>query len=284
MATTTPNFGWSVPTSTDLVKDGATAIETLGDSIDASLVDLKGGTTGQVLAKASATDMDFTWAASGIPATIFDAKGDIIAASADDTAARLAVGSNNQVLTADSSTATGLKWATPSAGPTGWSLLNAGGTAMTGAATITVSSISAKQLLVLIDEASSASAGSILSVRPNNLNTSIYNLFGIRNTLESPYTPTLFNHLSDFGVTGGVKIADMASAGDFSSGYAFFDLCDQTGTKMFHSAGSGNSGTYQFRQYILSGTVAVAAAITSISVVSSVGNFDSGTLYVYGAN
>ena len=61
MATTTPNFGWSVPTSTDLVKDGATAIETLGDSIDASLVDLKGGTTGQVLAKNSNTDMDFIW-------------------------------------------------------------------------------------------------------------------------------------------------------------------------------------------------------------------------------
>ena len=62
MATTTPNFGWSVPTSTDLVKDGATAIETLGDSIDASFVDLKGGTTGQVLSKASGTDLDFTWA------------------------------------------------------------------------------------------------------------------------------------------------------------------------------------------------------------------------------
>jgi hypothetical protein len=61
MATTTPNFGWVVPTSTDLVKDGATAIETLGDSIDASLVDLKGGTTGQVLSKNSGTDMDFTW-------------------------------------------------------------------------------------------------------------------------------------------------------------------------------------------------------------------------------
>jgi len=37
MATTTPNYGWTVPTSTDLVKDGATAIETLGDSIDASM-------------------------------------------------------------------------------------------------------------------------------------------------------------------------------------------------------------------------------------------------------
>jgi|688.fasta_scaffold78864_3 hypothetical protein len=62
MATTTPNYGWTVPTSTDLVKDGATAIETLGDAIDASLVDLKGGTSGQILTKASGTDMDFTWA------------------------------------------------------------------------------------------------------------------------------------------------------------------------------------------------------------------------------
>jgi hypothetical protein len=61
MATTTPNFGWVVPTSTDLVKNGATAIETLGDSIDASFVDLKGGTSGQVLSKASNTDLDYSW-------------------------------------------------------------------------------------------------------------------------------------------------------------------------------------------------------------------------------
>jgi hypothetical protein len=120
MATTTPNFGWAVPTSTDLVKDGAVAIETLGDSIDASLVDLKGGTTGQVLAKASGTDMDFSWVAqddsNAIQNAIVDAKGDIIAATANDTPSRLAVGANNTVLTADSSTATGLKWATPSSG------------------------------------------------------------------------------------------------------------------------------------------------------------------------
>jgi hypothetical protein len=61
MATTTPNFGWPVPTSTDLVKDGATAIEALGDGIDTSMVDLKGGTTGQILAKATNADMDFAW-------------------------------------------------------------------------------------------------------------------------------------------------------------------------------------------------------------------------------
>lgn len=61
MATTTTNFGWDIPQSTDLVKDGATAIAALGQDIDTALVDLKGGTTGQVLAKASGTDLDFTW-------------------------------------------------------------------------------------------------------------------------------------------------------------------------------------------------------------------------------
>ena len=61
MATTTTNFGWDIPQSTDLVKDGATAIATLGQDIDTALVDLKGGTSGQVLAKNSGTDLDFTW-------------------------------------------------------------------------------------------------------------------------------------------------------------------------------------------------------------------------------
>ena len=120
MATVTPNFNWPVPTSTDLVKDGATAIEALGDSIDASLVDLKGGTTGQVLSKTSGTDMDFTWVtsddANAIQNSIVDAKGDLISATANDTPARLAVGTNGQVLTADSTAATGLAWATASAG------------------------------------------------------------------------------------------------------------------------------------------------------------------------
>jgi hypothetical protein len=136
MATTTTNFGWDIPQSTDLVKDGATAIAALGQDIDTAFVDLKGGSTGQVLAKASATDLDYSWttpqvgditavtAGTGISgggtggdvtitnsmATAIDAKGDLIGGTGADTFARLAVGSNFGWLKADSSTATGLAW------------------------------------------------------------------------------------------------------------------------------------------------------------------------------
>ncbi len=86
----TTNYNWATPADTDLVKDGAAAIRTLGSSIDTTV---------------------FNNAGAAIAKTIVDAKGDIIAATAADTVARLAVGANDTVLTADSSTATGLKWA-----------------------------------------------------------------------------------------------------------------------------------------------------------------------------
>ena len=82
---TSPNYGWLEPDNTDLVKNGALAIRTLGNAIDATM-------------------------ATMTPKSIVDAKGDLIAASAADTPARLAVGANDLVLSADSAEATGLKY------------------------------------------------------------------------------------------------------------------------------------------------------------------------------
>jgi hypothetical protein len=61
MSNPTSNFGWQMPTSTDLVTDLPADFEVFGQAVDTALADLKGGTTGQVLSKASGTDMDFTW-------------------------------------------------------------------------------------------------------------------------------------------------------------------------------------------------------------------------------
>ena len=118
MANPTSNFNWQMPTPTNLVTDLPADFEVFGQAVDSSMADLLGGTTGQVLAKNSNTNMDFVWVtsddANAIQNTIVDAKGDLIGATAADTPARLAVGTNGQVLTADSTAATGLAWATPS--------------------------------------------------------------------------------------------------------------------------------------------------------------------------
>jgi hypothetical protein len=137
MATTT-NFGWETPDDTDLVKDGALAMRTLGNSIDTSFVDLKGGTTGQILSKASNTDLDYTWinndqgditgvtAGTGISgggtsgtvtitndmATTITAAGDIVVGTGNGTYDNLPIGTTGQVLTADTTVSPyKVKWA-----------------------------------------------------------------------------------------------------------------------------------------------------------------------------
>jgi hypothetical protein len=280
MATTTPNFGWTVPTSTDLVKDGATAIETLGDAIDASLVDLKGGTSGQVLAKNSNTDMDFAWVtdATGIPATIFDAKGDIIAATAADTASRLAVGANNTVLTADSSTATGLKWA---AGPTAGAMTQIADTTLASAAAdITFSSIPSthNHLKLVISGSSSTTSfnGAAFYVQVNGDSGGNYSFSTVAKYAGAGATMTLEGQNSQTQIELGTIWCGQAVANSLSSiDMTFFNYKLTTLHKgMVYSGGSWTDAPGFGTGW---GRWKSTSAITSIKLYSTAGNFMTGT-------
>jgi hypothetical protein len=281
MATTTPNFGWPVPTSTDLVKDGATAIEALGDSIDASLLDLKGGTSGQVLSKNSNTDMDFTWVtsddANAIQNTIVDAKGDLIGATAADTPARLAVGTNGQVLTADSTAATGLKWAAPSGG----ALILTGSADFTTSSAVNINNcFSATYLnyLVLINLTAVSATDSDLSVR--------LRVGGADNSAASYFDNTYQNNGSSAG-GNRVNSATSWAFGNMASSKAtqlatqatFYDPFSSITTKVLSQSNRWNSSDNN--QFIMVNEHRVASSFDGVSFIPTSGTI-SGKIRIYG--
>lgn len=260
---TTSNFGWTTPADTDLVKDGAAAIRTLGNGIDTSLVDLKGGTTGQVLAKASNTDLDFTWS-SVDPLTILDAKGDLISATAADTPARLAVGTNGQVLAANSSTATGLEWQTISSG--GMTLLST--TSLTSSST-TVSSISGNytDLQIVIVNAS-VDSDSIIQARLNSDSGTNYQFSnGNQNAIKLSQS----NSVDQTGTASNNWVINLPR---YSS---------TTHHKPLRvTGGYVNSATGGQVTYADGGAWRSNSAINEFTVSTGGASFDSGTIYIYG--
>ena len=253
MATTT-NYSWTTPDDTALVKDGASAIRSLGTAIDTTV---------------------FNNASAAIAKTIVDAKGDIIAATAADTVSRLAVGANDTVLTADSTAATGLKWASAASGAN-WSLLNSGGTALTGAQEITISGISGKdKIMILIDGASSANASSVMAIRINGVDPTFAT--GVKIAGEATYAN------SNLATTGATSFGKMSgNAGSTVNGFALITGCNTSGTKVFNYGGSGNSSTASGHEaYLGGGYYTTASTVSSVGIRSGTGNLDAGTIYVY---
>jgi hypothetical protein len=280
MATTTPNFGWPVPTSTDLVKDGATAIEALGDSIDASLLDLKGGTSGQVLSKNSNTDMDFTWVtsddANAIQNTIVDAKGDLIAATAADTPARLAVGTNGQILTADSTAATGLAWAAaPSSG--GLTLIST--TSLTSTSTTISATLTSYKNVFMLLKMISASTTTDMKMRMNadtgsNYSTNI--VFGTGSTAAGRSS-----NAATSLVISNISVGTTARAA-VNGSMNVYRVNDTNEIVMDFTTRNDNNSDYRTDRGC--GVYDNTAAISSFTFFLDSGTFTGGTIYLYGVN
>ena len=219
-------------------------------------------------------------------ATEIDALGDLVVGTGADTFARLAVGANGTVLTAASGEATGLEWAAPAGGGgKTWTLLNAGGTALTGAQTITVSGISdIEDLMIFIVQASSASASSLIALRFNGDTAANYGNVGFEINPSGTYNAANYG-IAQNTANNRFNLSTMSNnANSQVSGGVWVSGGKSTGIKaIMGNAGAGaNGGTSQTLNSQI-GFYSASAAITSVSVVSSSGNFDNGTLYVYGA-
>jgi len=278
----TTNYNWVTPADSDLVKDGAAAIRTLGSSIDTSVKSLNAGTT--------AGDLDYytsataktrvaigtsgqsltvvggvpAWAAS--PTSVLTAKGDVLTATAANTIARLGVGANDTVLTADSTTATGLKWATPASG--GMTLIST--TTLTGAS-VTLSSIpqTYNNLYIVAKNFLPSTDSENIRVRLNGDSAARY-LEG-----SGAFSGTFLN------LTGS---NDNAVTQNFS----VMNLWDYTNTTTWKTGASfsyTNNATTPANvsaQNVPLQCYNQTAAITSILFYPGSGNFTSGTLLLYG--
>lgn len=213
-------------------------------------------------------------------ATTIDAKGDLIAGTADNAFARVAVGTDGQVLTADAASTAGVKWASAAAASPAFTLLST--TNLTGAATVTVTGISGKDsILVIVRDASSANASAQFGVRLNTLDTG-YQTAGIQMTGLGTYANTYL--LGYNTVHSRILFAGMSNnSTDYASGSVFISGCSTSGYKRFASTGAGGQSYMGSNQYgyITQGTVELAAAVTQIQVLSSTGNFDGGTVEVW---
>ncbi len=197
------------------------------------------------------------------------AKGDLVVGSATNDAAVLGVGSNDQVLTADSSTATGLKWATASAG--GYTQLATG--SLSGVSTVTISNISQsyKNLIAVVQNAQGANFGTT-SFRPNNVTTTSYNVVYNWMNATTWYTGQF---------TSFPNRVDVTSDADEIT---IFEIPNYTATS-YKMISLTHAGTTNARSVFMYGRNIDTSAVTSLVIINGDGsNFSSGTYTLFGVS
>jgi len=200
-------------------------------------------------------------------------KGDVYTFSTSD--ARLGVGANNTVLTADSAEATGLKWAAP-AGGGGMTLLNSGGTTLTGAS-INFGTISGSynNLQLVIRNYLPATDNQDLYLRFNSdSGTNYIEKDTMASSANQTYTITaaVLSNGSDNGVGNGLIIVDV------------YDYANATTLKRYDTRAITNNPTTTANLNLRMGfgVFNSTSAISGITLLPSGGNFTSGTAFLYG--
>ncbi len=293
MANTT-NYNWETPDDTDLVKDGAAAIRTLGSSIDTTTKNLNPQTTTGALAYRSATANVNTalpigtanqvlrvnsggtapeWATTA-DQTPLTTKGDLFGFDTAD--ARIPIGTNGHILTADSTQSLGLKWAAP-ASSEGFTLLSTT-TLSTTSTTISGISGSYKHLFVYGKGLGNATSPGSLSFRFNSDTGNNYNKTSIRDlnqTLAGLEELSQDKIVINSRLQNGPSVNELGSHAIWIYRYTDTDHIDLYGTSYGHT-GTGSETVYE----TLSGVYNCSAAITSITILTDTNG--SGTIYLYG--
>ncbi len=217
-------------------------------------------------------------------ATAPAAKGQIVVGTGTDTSGVLSVGSNDQVLMADSSTSTGVKWATASSG--GMTVI--GTTSLSGSST-TISSIPStyKHLMILIERAYSVSPDYPIAFRFNSDSGANYNnktLYGDSDASNYAYYRNDSSDSNNLEIR--TRTINTLTAGKNLN--LVLNIYNYTSTSprfLEGSAYSMNSGNTVFTTQT-TGTYKGSSAISSITVYPSVGgtNWSGGTFTVYGVS
>jgi hypothetical protein len=301
MATTT-NYGWTTPNDTDLVKDGAAAIRTLGSSVDTTTKALNPsttlgdieyrsstantntrlgiGSTGQVLTVAGGVP---TWAtsddANAIQNALLTTTGDTIYASGASTPARLGIGTTGQVLTVASGVPS---WATPaSGGGTTFNLINSGGTTLSGTST-TVSSIPTdgtyNHLMIrVIGAYANANDGMGFRINSDSGANYAYGYNQASNNTFDGYS----DHAGTDGRFGGLLPGSSTTVKSFNSTLWIYNYLDTSIRFCPAQSMGGFSGSNSYISGMVNNFYVGGSALSSIEF-RCVQTFAGGKVYVYG--